>query len=134
MTLQLPGDRRSLLVDLWTRRLTSCSSLLHRAPFVAGFATKPTKEWPDLFPLSRYVTRKGSGDGPPPRLLHLVWLPPRPCRDRRRRSRRSPSFGLTRAPPRAGGSVHRLVRAVAPWLEACGDHTDTSASSSGPRA
>src|SRR5690606_9240883 len=49
--------------DLWTRRLTSCSSLLHRAPFVAGLATKPTKEWPDLFPLSRYVTRKGSGDG-----------------------------------------------------------------------
>src|SRR5690606_13355728 len=63
MTLQLPRYRRSLLVDLWTRRLTSCSSLLHRAPFVAGLATKPTKEWPDLFPLSRYVTRKGSGDG-----------------------------------------------------------------------
>src|SRR5690606_8445116 len=62
-TLQLPRYRRSLLVDLWTRRLTSCSSLLHRAPFVAGLATKPTKEWPDLFPLSRYVTRKGSGDG-----------------------------------------------------------------------
>src|SRR5690606_12720714 len=63
MTLQLPRYRRSLLVDLWTRRLTSCSSLLHRAPFVGRFATKPTKEWPDLFPLSRYVTRKGSGDG-----------------------------------------------------------------------
>src|SRR5690606_12632250 len=31
--------------------------------FVGRFATKPTKEWPDLFPLSRYVTRKGSGDG-----------------------------------------------------------------------
>src|SRR5690606_7850585 len=60
---QLPRYRRSLLVDLWTRRLTSCSSLLHRAPFVGRFATKPTKEWPDLFPLSRYVTRKGSGDG-----------------------------------------------------------------------
>src|SRR5690606_39196231 len=63
MTLQLPRYRRSLLVDLWTRRLTSCSSLLHRAPFVGRFATKPTKEWPDLFPSSRYVTRKGSGDG-----------------------------------------------------------------------
>src|SRR5690606_7626137 len=64
-TLQLPRYRRSLLVDLWTRRLTSCSSLLHRAPFVGRFATKPTKEWPDLFPSSRYVTRKGSGDGDP---------------------------------------------------------------------
>src|SRR5690606_31790970 len=72
MTLQLPRYRRSLLVDLWTRRLTSCSSLLHRAPFVGRFATKPTKEWPDLFPLSRYVTRKGSGDGSIPHLACAV--------------------------------------------------------------
>src|SRR5690606_7699864 len=86
MTLQLPRYRRSLLVDLWTRRLTSCSSLLHRAPFVGRFATKPTKEWPDLFPLSRYVTRKGSGDairpdpcGSPGRPRRPLETPPGRC-------------------------------------------------------
>src|SRR5690606_1465472 len=86
MTLQLPRYRRSLLVDLWTRRLTSCSSLLHRAPFVGRFATKPTKEWPDLFPLSRYVTRKGSGDA---------------CRPVAMCHQRLDKFGLPELAPRA---------------------------------
>src|ERR1019366_8108446 len=46
---------------LWTGRCGSGSSRLHRGPLVGGVATEPTMSGPDLFPLSRYVTRKGSG-------------------------------------------------------------------------
>src|ERR1019366_4241012 len=54
-------DGLRLRTRLWTGRCGLGSSRLHRVPLVGGLATEPTMSGPDLFPLSRYVTRKGSG-------------------------------------------------------------------------